>query len=218
MNNKVRINGSYILLIVTVLLISLIVNVYQNITYGKYKEEFQQQFYDDLEEIRYRNEAVLSILDSSVKANSISKDELLTLYKNYNAMANIEVDLWEYYFKYKDNSFMKIDNIENQFTSDNKNQTYWKIAELISSYLQEDINSNNDTVNLTAKKATDFIMMKDLSNDLNNFYIDFYNKNCKNLEDEKRANKVIKEGYWVDMLQGIEEVNEKYVEYPFAYE
>ena len=29
---------------------------------------------------------------------------------------------------------------------------------------------------------------------------------------------MIKEDYWVDILQGIQEVNNKYVEYSFTYE
>jgi hypothetical protein len=218
MYNKVSIKGSYILFIVIILLISLTVNVYQNIAYKQYKNEFEQRSYESLEEIRYRNEAILAILDSSINANSISNDELLILYKNYNGISDTKLELWEHFLKYKNNPLMKLKKNSDGVKIDSKNQNYWRIGELVYSYLQKDIKENTDSMNLNDKAAKDFMMMRNLANDLNDFYINFYNKNCTGLEDEKRARKIIENDYWVDMLKGIEEINEKYVEYPFSYE
>lgn len=218
MNNKVRIKGSYILFIVIILLISLVVNVYQGVVYKQYKDEFEQRSYESLEEIRYRNEAILAILDSSINANSISNDELLILYKNYNEISDTKVELWEHFLKYKNNPIMKLNRNGDEVKIDNKNQNYWRIGELVYSYLQNDIKENADSMDLNDKASKDFVMMRNLSSDLNNFYINFYNKNCSGLENEKRAMKIIKNDYWVDMLKGIEDINEKYVEYPFSYE
>lgn len=218
MNGKVKIKSSYILFIIFILLISLTVNVYQNIAYKQYKDDFEQKSYDYLEEIRYRNEAILSILDSSINANSISNDELFVLYKNYNGISDTKIDLWEHFLKYKRNPFMRLNSRSNEVRIDNKNQTYWKIGELIYLYLQNDVKENVDNMSLNEKTSKDFLMMRNLASDLNNYYINFYNKYCSGLEGEKRARKVIRESYWVDMLRGIEEVNEKYVDYPFAYE
>lgn len=218
MDNKVRIKGSYILFIVIILLISLVVNVYQGVVYKQYKDEFEQRSYESLEEIRYRNEAILAILDSSINANSISNDELLILYKNYNEISDTKVELWEHFLKYKNNPIMKLNRNGDEVKIDNKNQNYWRIGELVYSYLQNDIKENADSMDLNDKASKDFVMMRNLSSDLNNFYINFYNKNCSGLENEKRAMKIIKNDYWVDMLKGIEDINEKYVEYPFSYE
>lgn len=218
MDNKVRIKGNYILFIVIILLISLIVNVYQGVIYKQYKDEFEQRSYDSLEEIRYRNEAILAILDSSINANSISNDELLILYKNYNEISDTKVELWEHFLKYKNNPIMKLNRNGDEVKIDNKNQNYWRIGELVYSYLQNDIKENADSMDLNDKASKDFVMMRNLASDLNNFYINFYNKNCSGLENEKRAMKIIKNDYWVDMLKGIEDINEKYVEYPFSYE
>lgn len=218
MDNKVRIKGSYILFIVIILLISLVVNVYQGVVYKQYKDEFEQRSYESLEEIRYRNEAILAILDSSINANSISNDELLILYKNYNEISDTKVELWEHFLKYKNNPIMKLNRNGDEVKIDNKNQNYWRIGELVYSYLQNDIKENADSMDLNDKASKDFVMMRNLASDLNNFYINFYNKNCSGLENEKRAMKIIKNDYWVDMLKGIEDINEKYVEYPFSYE
>lgn len=218
MNNKVRIKGSYILFIVIILLISLAVNVYQSIVYKQYKEEFEQRSYESLEEIRYRNEAILAILDSSINANSISNDELLILYKNYNGISDTKVELWEHFLKYKKNPLMKLKKNGDEVKIDSKNQNYWRIGELVYSYLQNDIKENADSMNLSDKASKDFVMMRNLASDLNNFYINFYNKNCSGLENDKRAMKIIRNDYWVEMLKEIEEINQKYVEYPFSYE
>lgn len=218
MNKKIRLNGIYLLFIVSILLLSLLLNIYQNITYRKYKENFEIQSYEKLEEIRYRNESILNILNNSVSVNSISNDELLLLYKNYNKISDIEVDLWEQFFKYKNNLSIRNNSASNESISDNKNQNYWRISELVYSYLQEDIKENSQGIKLSGKSTTDFVMMKSLANDLNNFYNDFYSKNCSGLEDEKKAAQVIKKDYWIDMIQGIEEINEQYIDYPFVYE
>lgn len=217
MNNKVRVKSSNVLFIISILLISLVLNVYQNITFKQYKDDFEQRSYDNLEEIRYRNEAILAILDSSINANSISNDELLMLYRNYNGISEARVDLWEHFLKYKNNPSINLKRKSNELIIDNKNQIYWKIGELIYSYLQKDIRENTDSIELIDKVSTDFTMMRNLSNDLNNYYINFYNENCSGLEDEKRAKKIIKNDYWVEMLKGIEEINNKYIEYPFVY-
>lgn len=218
MNNKVGIKGNYLLFIVGILLISLVLNVYQNITYKQYKDYFERQSYDNLEEIRYRNESILAILNSSISAKSISNDELLVLYKNYNEISDREVDLWEHFFKYERSPFIKIKGKDSQSINVNKNQNYWRIGELVYTYLQKDIKENVESLQLEGKASSDFVMMKNLSNDLNDFYIEFYSKKCSGLEEEKRAKKIIKNNYWVDMIQGIEEVNERYVDYPFIYE
>ena len=56
-----------------------------------------------------------------------------------------------------------------------------------------------------------------MASDLNNYFNNFYEENC-NVPESKKEEKMIKEDYWVDILQGIQEVNNKYVEYSFTYE
>ena len=50
-----------------------------------------------------------------------------------------------------------------------------------------------------------------------NYFNSFYEENC-NVPESKKEDIMIKEDYWVDILQGIQEVNNKYVEYSFTYE
>ena len=55
-----------------------------------------------------------------------------------------------------------------------------------------------------------------MATDLNNYFTEFYSKNF-NVPDSKKEKTMIQEDYWVDILQGMQEVNNKYVEYEFVY-
>ena len=55
-------------------------NIYQAIENKKYTYELGKQNYNKIEEIRYRNESILSILDSCVSAGSVNNIDLFTLY------------------------------------------------------------------------------------------------------------------------------------------
>ena len=78
------------------------------------------------------------------------------------------------------------------------------------------MNKKIDVIELKDKTAEDFRVLKDMSLDLNNYFNEFYENNC-NVSDDKKKEKMIKEDYWIDILQGIQEDNSKYVEYSFTY-
>ena len=78
------------------------------------------------------------------------------------------------------------------------------------------MNKKIDVIELKDKTLEDFRVLKDMSLDLNNYFNEFYENNC-NVSDDKKKEKMIKEDYWIDILQGIQEVNSKYVEYSFTY-
>ena len=74
-----------------------------------------------------------------------------------------------------------------------------------------------DVIELKGKAADDFKTLRSMALDLNNYFNSFYEENC-NVPESKKEDIMIKEDYWVDILQGIQEVNNKYVEYSFTYE
>ena len=85
------------MIIVLILMISFTVNIYQSILSKKYCYELGKQNYSKIEEIRFRNESILSILDSCVTAESVNNGDLLTLYKNYSKISEAELNLWNNY-------------------------------------------------------------------------------------------------------------------------
>lgn len=219
MKTKTNIKDNCLMVIVVILMISFTMNIYQSILNKKYFYEIGKQNYSKIEEIRFRNESILSILDSCVIAESVNNVDLLTLYKNYSKILEAEISLWNSYLT-DDNKILK--NLKNKnknivVNTKTKNELYSQIEELIYSYIQNDMTKKIDVIELKDKIAEDFKALKDMASDLNNYFNNFYEENC-NVPESKKEEKMIKEDYWVDILQGIQEVNNKYVEYSFTYE
>lgn len=218
MSTKGNIKDNCFIVIIVILMISFTMNIYQSIVNNLYGYELRKQNYSKIEEIRYRNESVLSILDSCVTAGSVNNADLLTLYKNYSKITEAELSLWNNYLSEENKLFMnnknKSKNIVVNYTT--KSELYSEIEELMYSYIQNDMTEKIDVMELKGKSLVDFETLKDMSSDLNNYFNEFYEENC-NVSDDKKLDKMIKEDYWVDMLQGIQDINNKYVEYSFSY-
>lgn len=218
MKIKTNIKDNCFIIIVIILIISFAINIYQFIFNKKYCYELGKQNYSKIEEIRFRNESILSILNSCVTAESVNNVDLLTLYKNYSKISESELSLWNSYLtennKILNNFKNKSKNIV--VNTKTKNELYSEIEELIYSYIQNDMTEKIDVIELKGKVADDFNTLKSMALDLNNYFNSFYEENC-NVSEYKKEKIMISENYWIDILQGIQEVNNKYVEYSFIY-
>lgn len=218
MKIKTNIKDNCFIIIVIILIISFAINIYQFIFNKKYCYELGKQNYSKIEEIRFRNESILSILNSCVTAESVNNVDLLTLYKNYSKISESELSLWNSYLtennKILNNFKNKSKNIV--VNTKTKNELYSEIEELIYSYIQNDMTEKIDVIELKGKVADDFNTLKSMALNLNNYFNSFYEENC-NVSEYKKEKIMISENYWIDILQGIQEVNNKYVEYSFIY-
>ena len=113
MKVKTNIKDNCFIVIILILMISLILNIYQNISNKKYFYELGKQNFSNIEEIRSRNESILSILDSCIVAGSVNNVDLLTLYKNYTKISEAELNLWNNYIA-DDNILRKFKNKSNK--------------------------------------------------------------------------------------------------------
>ena len=219
MKIKTNIKDNCFMIIVLILMISFTVNIYQSILNKKYCYELGKQNYSKIEEIRFRNESILSILDSCVTAESVNNGDLLTLYKNYSKISEAELNLWNNYLDDDNKTLRRFKNKGKNIVvnTKTKNELYSEIEELIYSYIQNDMTEKIDVIELKGKAADDFKTLRSMALDLNNYFNSFYEENC-NVPDSKKEKVMINEDYWVDILQGIQEVNNKYVEYSFTYE
>lgn len=218
MKTKINIKDNCLIIIIVILIISFTLNVYQAVLNKRYCYEIGEKNYNKIEEIRFRNESILSILESCIKAGSVNNRDLLTLYKNYSKISEAELNLWNNYLS-NDGSVVKLLKSKEKniiVNTRTKSELYTEIEELIYSYIQNDMNKKIDVIELKDKTAEDFRVLRDMSLDLNNYFNEFYENNC-NVSDDKKKEKMIKEDYWIDILQGIQEVNNKYVEYSFTY-
>ncbi|MBM6859964.1 hypothetical protein H9X78_05565 [Clostridium saudiense] len=214
MNNKIDKKSRCILTITLILLISLLVNVYQGLTGIEYKKEIGNDIYISIEEIRTRNESILLTLDGCITSQSITKEEILTLYKNYNLINIAELNLWEKYLKNIEGSLFKKDN-KVDLTESNPNEVFANIEDFIYNLLLNYMSYNMESIKLDEKLYMDISVMKDISNELNNYINRFMEEKLSDLEGEEKAEKIIRKGYWIDILKGIEEINSKYKSYMF---
>ena len=88
MRHRLDKKSSYMLIVTSVLLISLLLNVYQKIDGSIYKKEIGNEINKSVEEIRTRNESILLTLEGCLVSESITKEEVLTLYKNYSLISS----------------------------------------------------------------------------------------------------------------------------------
>ena len=143
---------------------------------------------------------------------------MLTLYKNYTKISESELNLWNNYIA-DDNILRKFKNKSKDKVLDikPKNEIYSEIEELLYSHIQNDMTEKIDVIELKGKVLEDFKILRSLSYDLNNYFNNFYKENCS-VSESKKEKLIINKEYWIDMLKGIGEINNKYVEYSFTYE
>ena len=215
MKDKITKKDKCFIIILIILFISFVLNCYQVMVNKRYKRIIESTCYGNVEEIRIKNESVLSILDRCIKAGNISNEELLKLYKNYSAIASAETNLLEYYLEYKDNPNIKTSNKNVSIENENINGVYWQIEEVIYNYIKSDLSEKAESMKINDEKLEE-VIVKNLLEEYDN--ISFYDENCSNLNEDSRADKIIKHAYWLDILKGIQNINEEYIDYEFSSE
>ena len=150
MKSKGNIKDNCFLIVICILMISFTVNIYQAIENNKYSYELGKQNYNKIEEIRYRNESILSILESCVSAGSVNNSDLLTLHRNYSKITELELSLWSNYLNDNKHMFISKKNRSKNIvvSTTSKNELYSEIEELIYSYIQNDMTEKKDVIEL----------------------------------------------------------------------
>ena len=71
-------------------------------------------------------------------------------------------------------------------------------------------------VELTGKTLENFNSVLIISNKIDSYYDEFYAKNLSSTDIEDREKAIIKKYYWIDMLEDINEINQKYINSDFT--
>lgn len=204
----------YFLLTVTILFVSLIFNIVTSMESIKYKYKVGAESYNNIENIKGRNESNIVVLNSAIEVGTISNMDMLKLYENYKSISDSFVDLWNEYSIYEKDekgfSFKKINTNKAVLNNVNdKNKEYLKI--------KLEVEMQTKAVKVEVKDITleQFKSMKNLAMEIDLYYKEFYNTELNGALDEDKKNKIIKNHYWVDILEGINEINEGYVNIEF---
>jgi hypothetical protein len=202
-------NIDYLMIISVVLIVSIIINIYSIMKLNDYKYKIGQQSYTDIEDIKQRNEKNMDILSKSIEVGTIKNEELLKLYKNYDAISNDIMELWQQYGQYTQNSnFIFSKNIKTNKVMEI--DIHGKIKEYMLSTLNREMKNEKSKLKLEGEDLQSFKYMYEISLRIDEYFNKFNEETLKKSTGEDKENRVIKEHYWVDMLQGIYDISKDY--------
>jgi hypothetical protein len=201
----------WISLLSITLVISIITNIYSACRVYSYKYSIGQESYGEIEEIRQRNEGIMDILNVSLDNGSIRNEQILKLYKNYYVITSDIIKLWEQYADYSQHSvsiFAK--NIE--FDKIIQEDMHGKIKEYMLSTLSKEMKNEQNKLILEDRDLECFKAMEDMSVRIYEYFNEFNENILNGYSGEKKQKKVIRNHYWIDMLNGIYDISNDYVE------
>lgn len=203
-------NIDYVMIIAVVLIVSIIINIYSIMKLNDYKYKVGQQSHTNIEDIKQRNEKNMDILLKSIEAGTIKNEELLKLYKNYDAISSDIIELWQQYGEYTQNSkFIFSKNIKTNKVMEN--DIHGKIKEYMLSTLNREMKNEKSKLKLEGEDLQSFKYMYEISSRIYEYFNKFNEENLKGVAGEEKEKAVIKEHYWVDMLEGIYNISNDYV-------
>jgi len=203
-------NIDYIMLISVLLMVSIIVNIYALFKMNNYKYKIEQQSYIKIEDIKQKNESNMDILSKSIKNGSIKNEELLKLYKNYDVITGDVMDLWQQYGEYKQSS-LPIFSKKIKTNKIMENDIHGKIKEYMSSTLNREMKDEKNKLQLKNEDLQSFEDMYEISSRIYEYLNKFNEETLKGVTGEDKEKKVIKGHYWIDMLEGIYDISDDYV-------
>lgn len=208
---KVNKNNSFNFIII-VLFISLLMNIYLSIMNSRYKYKIGKESYNNLVELKVRNENVLNIIKQCLESESINNQELFALYENYSYMTDSYNELWIRYNDYGKEELLKLPFSKSKENFLESNSVYSRIEDLLYQYMNKESDDNLDVMNLNEQTLLNFIIMESLAIEVD----DYYNKQENDgISDEKKEFKIIKKGQWINSLEDISSIMGKYLDKEF---
>ncbi|NME82915.1 hypothetical protein [Clostridium sp. SM-530-WT-3G] len=197
--------------LICILIVSIVGNIYSIYKIENYKYRIGQESYIKIQDIKQRNESNMEILNKSIDSKNIRNEEILKLYKNYDVMSSDIIELWQQYSEYKDNSITllskKIDT--NKII---QNDINGKIKEYMYSTLTKEMKNEKSKLILKDDNLMCFEAMDEMSKKIYDYFNEFDAEKLKGCSDKDKEKKIIKNNYWIDMLNGIYCISDDYAD------
>lgn len=213
MNKKIK-TKDYTPILIIFFFISIIINIYSYLNINKYKYQLGKESQINIEDIRQRNESNMNIINVSIGQGCIKNEDLLKLYKNYDIITSEIIELWGQYASYKDNTFsMFSKKIDTKKVLEN--DVYVRIKDYLSIILNQTMKSKDLGLTLSPEYIENFKTMSELTEKVNDYFDEFNSEKLSNVTGEQREKEIIKNHYWIDMLEGIYNINNDYTNIEF---
>lgn len=214
--HKVKKHNKYLTLLVLIIFVSFIFNIIMYLNNSRYEHRVGINSYKNIESIKISNDKIYDILNKSIEIKKISNEEVLTLYKNYGDISECLIELWDDYNYYNSNYSNLFFKKKIDTSSILQNEVYSRIENYLENSLNNIMNTETNELSLSGKDLQDFKVMKNLSEKTKNFYKEFNDKNLSGLQGKDKEGKAVKNKYWIDMLNKINQINEAYTDYDFT--
>lgn len=198
-------------ILVSLLVISIVFNIYSVYKINDYKYKIEQQAFNYIDDIRQRNESNMEILSKSLKDNNIKNEELLKLYKNYGTIASDIIGLWQRYSSYESNTINVVVKKNINTNKAIENEIHGFIKEYILATLNNEMKNEKNKLVLEGDDKDCFDAMYSISVKIYNYFNEFNQNMLYGASGETREKKIIKNHYWIDMLEGIYAISEEYI-------
>ncbi|WP_297420111.1 hypothetical protein [Clostridium sp.] len=203
-------NIDYMMLLSVLLIISILFNVYAFFKLSNYKYKIGEQSYTNIEDFKQRNESNMNILSKGLEEKNIKNEDLLKLYKNYDAMCNDIIELWQQYGSYSQNAIPLLSK-KIKTNKVMENEIHGKIKEYVLSKLNKQMINDKSKLELDNDELQSFESMYEISTRLNEYFNKFNEETLKGITGEDKEKIVINKYYWIDMLEGIYDISDDYV-------
>lgn len=205
-----KIKNNYVLIIVSILALSFLMTIFLSWENTQYKNRIGKISIYETENIKGKNYSNLDILQKSVTLGEINNAELMKLINNCNSIEDSITNLNDDYYFYKQKSLSVFSKGTNNKEDSIKNNLYNRTSEFFYGILDGNMKEKKNSIKITNDLERDFKILVDLSNDIDKYYKEFEEKELQNAKDEAKEKKMIKEMYWIDILEGVEEITLNY--------
>lgn len=200
---------------ICIIFISMSLNVLFAVSNYQYRYRIGRESYNNILSVRTLNETNNDILNNILEVGKIGNNELLKLYTNFNTISDNIADLWYEYSNYKNNRVL-FTNTKDINTDDTLIRgVNSRITEYLRNVLELEMSTHNFEIVVDGDIKTKFTEILYVSNTIKGFFEEFSNEHLAGLEGEKRVKAIIKNKYWIDILENLNKIDQKYVDVDF---
>lgn len=195
-----------------ILILSLMTTFNMCSSISKYRYRIGTDACNYIENIKSLNESNLSLLKAAIDIGSIENMDIVKLYENYKTISGETMILWNEYLFFEENKSAFEPNKEVYANNAILSDVNGCIRDLFYTMLEDEMKNQNYKLEITSEVFLKLDELKKLSEEIQIYFNNFSDEKLAGLSAEERKKVIIKNYYWIDMLQGINNINENYME------
>ncbi|MBU5488216.1 hypothetical protein KQI77_08725 [Clostridium sp. MSJ-8] len=203
-------------IMICIIFISVSLNVFLAVSNYQYKYRTGRESYNNILSVRTLNETNNDMLKNILEIGKIGNADLLKLYTNYNTISENISSLWYEYSNYKNDRALFTSTKDIDTNDALIGEVNSRITEYLKNILELEMETQNFEMILDGDIKTKFTEILYVSDATKEFFEKFSDEHLKGLEGEKRVKSIIKNKYWIDILENLNKIDQQYVDVDFS--